>query len=267
MRLTCFSMRHKRRAPLCFVSIAALAWAVSPIAHAEEKIPAIVAKLSEAKAKAEGRASLVQGCIVKGNPKVLPAFVTKFDDARNPHNAWIDGLIVALKIHQERTLEESVEVGRLNAAQNKIDEFVSMADKALDKHGCATAYKKAAWGPVVTALLPVVIKELFDYFRGLPDREEKREEAIRLFESKKIVDWQNVRAFVVFDWNLERFYAPYELTSSTLKKGSASVYLNKWGLTAEPPGQVLPDKERPWGLSESYKAYGGPLGDLPNYAY
>ena len=246
------------------LSVLVVAGFVSTSTFAANRLPDIIALLSEAKAKAEGRASRVQACLATKDPKLLSVLIAQYDDARNPFNGRIDGWIVGIRTQHGKALEESLEVERLNLALNRIDSFAEAADRALIKYRC-NVYKKANWSKVVAIVFtPEMIKVLLDFFRSSSETDKEREEAIRAIEIQKILEWQNVRSIIVFDWESAKFFVADDITADVLAKGSTSVYVNKWALGYKPQRIVL-NKSLPDGLSTSYQLYTGTLEDLKRY--
>ncbi len=236
--------------------------------QAGETLPEIIATLSEEKARAEGRASLYQTCVSKRAASNLPQIITKFDDARNPYNGWIDGFVVAVKYRRQQGVDEFAEATKLTVAQRRIDDFVRATDLALSKSGCPAAYKTALLGKVIEIAAPEIVKLLFEHVSKLTEKSKELDEIIRMLESKKIVEWNNVKAFLVFDWTSDRFYNPDEISLALTRKGGSSIYVNKWALPKKPSEFLLTsDKELPQGLSDSYQTYAGPPAELPKILF
>lgn len=234
-------------------------------AFAASKLPEVIAILSEAKAKAEGRASRAQACLVKKEPKVLSALISQYDDARNPFNGRIDGWVTELRVHRGKALDDSLEIERLNQALNRIDAFAESVDRALRLHGCGV-YKKVIWGKVAALLLtPEMIKVLLEFIRDTSASDKEREHAIRAIEVQKILEWQNVRAVIAFDWKTSEFFVANDITQAVLTRGSTSVYVNEWALQEGLKQTPALTKSLPTGLSSSYKLYTGQLDDLQRY--
>ena len=124
----------------------------------------LIAALSEAKARAEGRARLLQSCSPKGST-VPASLLAKYEDARATFNSRIDALTVDIRSKRLKDFDAGAELPRLNEALNRVDQFIVVADELLSKRKCAVL-KKASWATIVPLLLnPEVLKVVIDFFQ------------------------------------------------------------------------------------------------------
>lgn len=215
----------------------------------------LVAAFSEGKARAEGRARLVQNC-ARPSGGVPASLVAGYDDARASFNARIDALIAHIKANTLKDVDPQTELSRLNEGLNKVDHFAQSADEFMTRRRC-NVFKKVALGPAAQlALNPETWRLIWDAYQKLSGNEAERAELIKQFDAHRIPEWSKVRLTVVFDWMKFEYLTGDQLTLPAIRKASTKVYINEWGLSTSEPA-VLPSGERPLGLSPSYKLYSG----------
>lgn len=220
----------------------------------------LLAALSEAKARSEGRARLLQSCVSTG--AAIPATLqTKYEDARATFNARIEALTLEVRSKKLKEFDASAELPRLNEALNRVDQFIVLADEFLAKRKCGVL-KKASWAKVGAIILtPEMLKVLIEFIQNVGSSDAERDEYIKRCEAQRILEWGKVRVILVYDWSNSKFYAAENITPQVLTRGSTSVYVNEWALPSS--GGFVKEpvvvKDLPVGLSDSYKLYTGDL--------
>lgn len=256
-------MNYSKKNVLCAV-LALLCFSTDPV-RASEKVSDLLATLSNAKAQAEGRAHRIQICkILRGTGK-LEVLLSKYDDARNPFNGRLDSWMFSIRTGKSTAAENALEPEKLGDSLTKIKEFVDFADRELAKSGCPTKvlWKEAAAG---ITLLPAIMGAISDLLKRTDRDEKERLELVKALEERKIVQWDGVQVFVVYDWGTVKFLPAAEITYSELRKAGTSVYVNMWTFSKDPGPWVVVSKGTPDGLGESYKLYIGKIEDLDRFA-
>ena len=240
---------------------ALLNWGVANAANPSD----LVATLSESKARAEGRARLLQSCA--STKATLPADVlVKYDDARASFNSRIEALTFEIKSKKLKDFDANAELPRLNEALNRIDRFVAAADEILEKRRCSV-FKKASWAKVGALLItPEAISIFIEFIQGLGSNDAVRDEFIKRCDAQRILEWTKVRLILVFDWNTLDYFAAETITPKILARGSTSVYVNEWALPTKIDAALAMKKDLPVGLSTSYKLYTGDLSKLSDFS-
>lgn len=225
----------------------------------------LLATLSEAKARAEGRARLIQSCGFIGS-KVPAAVLAKYEDARASFNSRIDALALDIKSKKLKDFSANEELPRLNEALNRVDQFVRTSDEFLARRNCSVL-KKANWGKVVALVLtPEMLKVVLDFFHEIGASDADRDEYLKRCEAQRILEWSKVRVIVVFDWKNSSFYTAEGITPEILSRGSTSIYVNEWALPSRIGKSMAYGKELPLGLSDSYKLYTGDMSKLKGFS-
>lgn len=234
--------------------------------HAEAaapKVPELLETLSIAKGEAVGRAARIKSCQHLRDKKIIAELVLKYDDARNLYNSRLDGWIFSLKTKQALPADIAAETERLNSAFKKVREFTSSADAAMVGVGCP---RRVAWQvPLVIALAVLAVSKAYDYFKEKSSDDNMRAELLRELEFLKIPAWESAGAVEAYDWNAKAYFASDEISLEILKRGSTSIYVNKWALTKKPNEFFVTYKEVPAALSGSHLLYTGPLESLKDF--
>ncbi len=247
--------RIMSRVTLSAVLIALLSAAGNAFAAGPSEM---LATMSEAKARAEGRARLLRSCGTGGST-IPAAILTQYEDARASFNARVDALVIEMKSKKLKDFDISAEIPRFNVPLNRIDKFAVDSDALLAKQNCAVL-RKASWAKIAALLVtPEMFKVVLDFFQSSTSSDTERDDYIKKFEAQRIQDWANVRLILAYDWKTSTFYTAEAITPQILTKGSTSVYVNEWGLTKAVGKEPALAKELPTGLSGSYKLYTGDL--------
>lgn len=258
-------LSNKRGAPLATLSAIFFAL-LSVVGNVFAAGPSeMLATMSEAKARAEGRARLLRSCGT-GSSSLPAAILTQYEDARASFNARIDALVIEMKSRKLKDFDISAEIPRFNVPLNRIDKFVVDSDALLAKKNCAVL-RKSSWGKIAALLItPEMFKVVLDFFQSSTSSDTERDEYIKKFEAQHIQDWVNVRLIVAYDWKTSTYYTAEAITPQILTKGSTSVYVNEWGLTKVVGKKAVLAKELPTGLSDSYQLYTGDLARISGAA-
>lgn len=247
------------------ISVIGLATALVTSSYADDKVTDLLTTLSNAKAQAEGRASRVQNCMSLKGSRTLEGLTSKYDDARNPYNGRLDAWMFVLRNRRSVATETALEPEKLDAALVNVRGFIESADKALGKAGCPV---KVIWkevGLAVITFAPPIAEAISKLLKNIGADDKEREELIKALEQRKMKPWANISVIVVFDWSTDEFVADEKITDAMLRKGSTSVYVNKWALKRNPGSLVVIDKLPPEGLEDSYFFYTGKIDDLRRF--
>ena len=217
----------------------------------------LIAALSEGRARAEGRAKLVQSCSSSGTGVPAP-LLTGYEEARGTFNARIDGIVAHIKTNTVTTLDPQAELIRLNDGLNKVDRFAQSADQYLVRRKCSF-YKKMGWGIAAQlAIQPELWRLIWDAYQHFSGSSTERAELFKQLEAQRIPEWTKVRATVVYDSTKSEFVSSERVTWQFLQSGTTKVYVNEWGLSG-PEAELVQTSERPQGLSSSFKLFSGRL--------
>jgi hypothetical protein len=253
------SMDQWKRTAFCI----AFAICATRPSFANDKVPDVLATLLDAKAQAEGAASRVQSCYPLAGTSVYEELVSRYDKARSPHNARLESWLFVLRNRQGISTESALELEQMEASLAKIRQFIERAHAVLQKVGCGP--NKVALKEIIgvaISLIPLTLEVVVKLFT-VDDKE--RAEVIKALEQRKIKPWDTLTAYVIFDWSKDEYLSDSQITDLTLRKGSTSVYVNKWALKRNPGPLLVVDKQPPEGLEGSYILYTGKIEDLKRF--
>jgi hypothetical protein len=246
-------------------SALALSLLMAGPALANDVLADLLATLSNAKAQVEGRASRAQSCAPLRGSRMLEDLLTKYEDARNPFNGRLDAWVFVLRNRRSVPVENALEPEKMAAALAKVRYFTESADQSIRKAGCQTKVLWKEIGSAVIAFGPLVAEGISHLLKRSYVDDKEREELLKALEQRKIKAWDGVTAYFVYDWSTEEFLTGDKITDAALRKGSTSVYVNKWALKSNPGPLFVMEKLPPEGFDNSYLFYTGKIKDLERY--
>ena len=213
----------------------------------------IIVTLSEAKARAEGRARLLRTCSLKAKAGTISSdLLGNYIDARAAFNARIDGLAQELRDTKLKDLDVTTTLSQLNAALNKVDRFVLIADGILEKKSCLVL-KKVNWATVAALVLsPEMLKLVIDYLRSSVSNDIEKETFIKKIESQKLAEWENVRLIIAYDSATSMQYSGKAITAELLSKEATIILANRWGMATKEDSMTATAARLPADISKSY---------------
>ncbi|MCD6734100.1 MAG: hypothetical protein LT103_10960 [Burkholderiaceae bacterium] len=244
------------------LTVIAALYLFPPLAIADDKIDALLATLSTAKAQTEGRAVRLQGCTaLKGRP-ALADLRSRYDTARSHFNARLDAWLYSLKYRKSFDLARDEELAKLNGAIEKINDFVQRSDTALTRAPCALKvfWKEAALA--IIAITPALIDSLKSFWVSSETTDKEKESLLVALEQYRIAEWTARQIAVAFNFRSDTFIRYSELNDEALRQAPTAVYVNKWALREQPGATIVPTKLPPDQLSQDYILYTGKLSDV-----
>lgn len=223
-------------------------------AAAADRVTALLATLSTAKAQVEGRAQRVQTCVSFRDKKTLEDLRSKHDSARNHFNGRIDAWLFSLQKRKEFKFDAEAEAKDLSSAISKVNDFISSSDAALTSRPCA---RKVLWKEAVLAVIaiaPTLIDSLKSFWTNTETTESERSALVSALEQYRIAEWSGGTSLVAFDFETGSFVP---VSDDVARKAGTAIYVNKWLLKDNPSAAIVTTKLPPGPLSKDYVLFTG----------
>jgi len=240
-------------------------FAISPAAHASDKLTSLLATLSAAKAQVEGRAQRVISCAALQSPTTLVELRGKYETARNHFNGRIDAWLFSLQKRKDFKFDPESEAKDMGAAIAKVNEFIVRSDAALTSAPCAT---KVFWKEALLAVIsiaPALIESIKSFWIDAGASESERLALVGALEQHKIAEWGGATTLVAFDLKAQKVIPTSMLNDEVALQSHTAIYVNKWLVREKPGESVVAFKLPPDQLSKDYLLFTGKPSEIGKF--